>query len=47
MPFVGTVMLEHHCANKRKNKKNTRLQKGNVKTKKIARKGTLQAAVTY
>ena len=24
MPFVGTVMLEHHCANKRKNIKNTR-----------------------
>ena len=23
MPFVGTVMLEHHCANKRKNIKNT------------------------
>ena len=20
IPFVGTVMLEHHCANKRKNK---------------------------
>ena len=24
MPFVGTVMLRHHCANKRKNKQNTR-----------------------
>jgi len=34
------------CQQKEK-QKNTRLQKGNVKTKKIARKGTLQAAVTY
>ena len=24
MPFVGIVMPKHHCANKRKNKQNTR-----------------------
>ena len=30
MPFVGTVMPKHHCANKRKNKQNTRKQEGLV-----------------
>ena len=45
MPFVGTVMLEHHCANKRKNIKNTRLHSRNsVKTKKNSEKRQIVGA---